>query len=90
MWSAPADAAVREWEAALAAEHDYTPAAEAIGELCLAREQYKKAQPYFRRVLAFDPNHYSAHFNLGLVEEHLGDRTSAIKEIEAACKIVPD
>jgi len=84
------DAALREWEAALAADHDYTPAAEAIGELWLAREQYQKAQPYFQRILASDPNDYSAHFNLGLVDEHLGDRAGALKELQAACKLAPE
>ncbi len=84
------DAALREWAAALTEEPNYTSAAEAIGELWLAREQYQKAQPYFQRILVFDPNDYSAHFNLGLIDEHLGNRTAAIKELQTACKIAPE
>jgi choline-sulfatase len=84
------DAALREWESALANEPSYTPAAEAIGELWLERQQYEKAAPYFARILALAPNDYSAHFNLGLVKEHLGDRTGALDQLRAACKIAPD
>jgi choline-sulfatase len=84
------DAALREWETALAGEHDYTPAAEASGELWLARQQYAKAAPYFEHILARTPNDYSAHFNLGLAQEHLGDRKGALEHLRAACKIAPD
>lgn len=84
------DAALREWEAALANDPSYIPAAKAIGDLWLAQQQYEKAEPYFQRILALAPNDYSAHFNLGLAKEHLGDRNGALDQLKTACKIAPD
>jgi len=84
------DAALREWESALANEPTYTPAAEAIGEFWMQQQQYAKAAPYFDRILSLAPNDYSAHFYLGLAKEHLRDRSGALDQLKAACKIAPD
>jgi arylsulfatase A-like enzyme len=85
-----ADAALREWQAALEQDREYTPAAQAIGEIWMARQEYAKARPYFDRVLAVNPSDYAAQFQLGLAEARLGNRPAAIEHLGAACKLMPD
>ncbi len=80
------DAALHEWEAALSVDPSDAPAAEAIGEVWLERQDYAKAQRYFERALAAASNDYMAEFKLGVAEEHLGLRNDALKHLESACK----
>jgi arylsulfatase A-like enzyme len=84
------DDAIREWEAALAQDHTYTPAAQSIGEVWMAKMEYTKARPYFDRVLAVNPNDYAAHFQLGVANARLGNRPAAIEHLKVACKLIPD
>ena len=85
-----ADDAIREWETALAKDHGYTPAAQAIGEVWMARQQYAKARPFFERVLAVNGNDYSAQFQLGVADARVGNRAEALQHLSAACKLIPD
>jgi len=84
------DDAIRDWEMALAQDGGYTPAAEAIGEVRLARQEFAKARPYFDRVLAVNPNDTAAQFGLGVADARLGDRAGALQHLQAACKLTPD
>ncbi len=84
------DAALREWDAALSIDRNDEPAAEAIGEVWLERQDYEKAREYFERAVAMIANDYTSQFKLGVAEEHLGMRDSALQHIQAACKLVPD
>jgi tetratricopeptide (TPR) repeat protein len=66
------------------------PAAEAIGEVWLERQDYSKAQQYFERALAASANDYTAEFKLGVAEERLGLWDKAARHLENACKLVPE
>jgi choline-sulfatase len=85
-----AEDAIREWETALKQDREYTPAAQAIGEVWMARQEYAKARPYFNRVLAVNQNDDAAQFQLGVAEARLGNRPSAIEHLRAACKLITD
>jgi tetratricopeptide (TPR) repeat protein len=83
------DDAIREWETALEQDREYTPAAQSIGEVWMARQEYAKARPYFERVLAVSQNDYAAQFQLGVADARLGDRSGAVEHLRAACKLIP-
>jgi len=66
---------------------------EAVGELgvVLQRQQkHKEGAEVYRRVLALDPGHPLAHFNLAHCQEKLGDREGALESLRAVVKHKPD
>jgi len=63
--------AVREWTAAVAADPKYAPAAQALGELYMGRQDWAKARRYFQQALAAVPGDTTIRFELGIVERHL-------------------
>ena len=89
------DDAIREWEAALAQDHTYTPAAQSIGELWMAKMEYAKARPYFERALAIwekvlgaeHPDAALSLNNLGGLLRRQGDLAAARSYYERALAI---
>jgi choline-sulfatase len=61
-----------------------------LGECYTEQRVYSKARVCFRQVLAAEPNDYTAHLELGIVDEHLGLLDEALEHVQAACKIYPD
>jgi arylsulfatase A-like enzyme len=62
------DDAVREWTAALAADPRYAPAAQALGEHFMKREQWAKARAYLQQALASAPGDPTVLSELKAVE----------------------
>lgn len=54
-----------------------------LGVVYLLTNQMARAVDAFRKAVEMDPNHASAHFNLGYVYLTLGDKTAAAKELKA-------
>jgi len=81
--------ALREWVTVLKLDPQYAPAAEAIGQYWLAKEDYAKARRRFEQVLALTPESYTGHFQLAIADEHLGLLPEARQHLEMACKIAP-
>jgi arylsulfatase A-like enzyme len=84
----PSDA-VREWEAALKFDPQYSPAAQSLGEYWLGRGDYAKARLRFEEVVALAPDSFTGHFQLAVAEEHLGMTSDARAHFQLACKIAP-
>ena len=84
------DAAVRNFEKALAIKPDYTEVnynlgltLQELGQLDAAVECYKKA-------IAIQPEYAEAHNNLGLTLQKLGQLDAAVKSYEEALAVNPD
>jgi tetratricopeptide (TPR) repeat protein len=84
------DQALRQWNAALAAEPGYTAVGEAIGALWMSLQDYPKARAAFQQVLAGAPGDFDALLQLGIVEERLGLMQEARQHIQAACRVAAD
>ena len=82
--------ALQQWNAVLAHDSTYAPAAEAIAEVWFARQNYAKARDYFRKAAAAAPDDYEAQFGLGIAEERLGLPREARGHLQAACRLEPD
>ena len=67
-----ADEAVREWTAALASDRKYAPAAQALGELYIGRQDWAKARQYLQQALAAAPGDRTLQYELGVVERNAG------------------
>jgi choline-sulfatase len=61
-----------------------------LGECYTEQRVYSKARSCFRQVLAAEPNDYTAHLDLGIVDERLGLLEEALEQVRAACRIYPD
>lgn len=81
--------AVREWTAALAANPEYAPVAQALGEFYMARQDWTKARPYLQRALAAASGDATVRFELGVVERHSGMFKEAMEHLRAACGANP-
>lgn len=55
-----------------------------LGTAYYDQERYAEAELAFRRVVAIDPSHGTAHAFLGLCEFELGDDRAALRDIEAS------
>ena len=84
------DDAIREWTAALAYDHVYAPADEAIGAVWFARGDYEKARSFFDQAVVVAPNDFAAELELGLIAEREGRFKEALERIEEACKVAPE
>jgi len=84
------DDALHQWSAVLADDPKYAPAAEAIAELWLARQDFPKARTYLQQVVTAAPGDYEAQFELGILDERLGATKEALEHLQAACKLAPD
>lgn len=69
--------AVREWTAALVADPEYAPVAQALGELYMSRQDWAKARPYLQQALAAVPGDPTVRFELGIVERNLARPSSS-------------
>jgi choline-sulfatase len=65
------DQAAREWTAALALDPEYAPAAQALGEQFMSRQDWTKARAYLQQALAAAPGDSTVRAELGAVAEHL-------------------
>lgn len=74
----------------LARDPHNTLARRDLGECYTEQRVYSKARSCFRQVLAAEPNDYTAHLELGIVDEHLGLLKEALENVRAACRIYPD
>ncbi len=81
--------ALREWSTVLKLDPQYTPAAEAIGQYWFSHGDYAKARLRFEQVVALTPESFAGHFQLAIVDEHLGLLREARQHLEIACKIAP-
>jgi tetratricopeptide (TPR) repeat protein len=66
---------------------------DALGELGLVlqnRKQYQEAVRCYERVLALQPGHALAHFNLAICRNHLGDRDGAVESLRATVRANPE
>ncbi len=61
-----------------------------LGECYTEQRVYSKARSCFRQVLTAEPDDYTAHLELGIVDEHLGLLEEALEHVRAACRIYPD
>lgn len=52
-------------------------------------DEYHQAMSYYRKVLAIDPLHHEAWYNLGYVQEELQDFANAIASFAKALEVVP-
>jgi tetratricopeptide (TPR) repeat protein len=78
--------AVRAWTAALASDPAYAPAAQALGEHSMKRQEWGKARSYLQQALAAVPGDPTIHFELGVVELKLGMFKEAVEYLRVACK----
>jgi tetratricopeptide (TPR) repeat protein len=75
------DAEVLFWQA-LKIDPDYIPALIDMGSLRAEQGKPAQAIPYLQRVLALDPAHAAAHYNLSLVYRMQGRSVEAAQEME--------
>jgi len=61
----------------------------AVGTQLTRMQRYPEAIVIFDKVLAMDPTHDNAHYNLGTCYERLGKNVEALKEFEAEKKLDP-
>jgi len=66
--------AVREWTAALAADPEYAPAAQALGEYYMSQQDWTKARMYLEQALAAVPGDSAVRYELGVVEQKVGKK----------------
>jgi predicted O-linked N-acetylglucosamine transferase (SPINDLY family) len=72
-----ADQAIEAYREAIIRRNDFAPAHNNVGTLLLARGETELAGKHFSAALRADPSLIEAVFNLGLIAERAGDRTSA-------------
>ena len=53
-------------------------------------ENYESATKDFEKIVGLDNKHYQAHFMLGSINEHFGDKTTALAHYEKALAAKPD
>jgi tetratricopeptide (TPR) repeat protein len=81
--------ALLEWTAALAADPEYFPAAQALGEHYQGERDWTKARPYFQQALKAAPGDATIRFELGVVERNLGMFKEALEHLRQACGANP-
>jgi len=84
------DDAIKELKAALALQPWYSRADEALAEIYLHKQDYAQAREYLNRLLAVDPNSYTAHYNLGIFAAGEKNWTEAERHISAAVRVDPN
>lgn len=79
--------ALREWRTAIERDHNYEPAAAAMGDVYLLQGLPGKAREAFEEAVVLSPGDYEAQFKLGAAEEQLGLLQDAKRHIEAGCRV---
>ena len=83
-------AAVQELQEAVTLSPGFTEAQYRLGlALRQSADGSAKAESAFRQVLQLNPDHASAHLQLGLLFSAKGDRTEAAAEFENAARLAP-
>jgi Tfp pilus assembly protein PilF len=82
--------AAPEVHAALAISPWYARAQELEGNICLQRGDYTGARRAFERLLAVEPDDYTAHYNLGILSAKDRDWEQAAIQLRAASHIDPN
>ena len=77
-------AAMKYWERSLQLDASRTDANDSLGYAFLLRDEYEKAEEYFRKALALDPNLASANFRLANTLVHQGNVREAVAILERA------
>jgi len=58
-----------------------------LGSLLVRMNRHQEASEKFRRVLEIEPDNVDAHYELGLLAEHLGDAASALRQYEVVLRL---
>jgi choline-sulfatase len=66
-----ADRAIREWTTTLATDPKYAPAAQALGEVYIGRQDWIKARSYLQQALAAAPGDATVRYEMSVVERNL-------------------
>src|SRR5262249_16677339 len=83
------DAAVAEYQRALATDPQHALAHNNLGVAWDALAEHRKAADEFKKAIASDPAYAEAHFNLGLSYYLLGDNARATQHFEKALSLEP-
>src|SRR5262249_31024639 len=85
-----ADAALAEFNAAVALDQNFVGAHNNIGRLLAERGRTAEAIAEFERVLKIDPSHVQAHYNLGALYGDSGDFVKSAEQFALARAAAPD
>lgn len=61
-----------------------------LGGILIDSQNWLQAEPYLQRALELDPNLAIAHYNLGLIYRHQGNRERASQAWQQARQLAPD
>jgi len=84
------EAAIREYERALAIDPGYAEAHNNLGILYLEAKVRDEAEAHFRSALELAPKHVQAHVNLGILLAEVGDPEAAVSHFERALAYAPN
>jgi arylsulfatase A-like enzyme len=73
----------------LAEDPQNTLARRDLGMIYVETNVLTKARMCFDKVLAAAPDDYLSHYELGIVEERLGQPREALRQIQMACRLAP-
>lgn len=76
--------AMKHWERSLQLDASRADANDSLGYAFLLRDEYEKAETYFRNALALDPNLATAHFRLANTLVHQGKMSEAAAILDRA------
>jgi tetratricopeptide (TPR) repeat protein len=76
--------AITHWERSLQLDASRADANDSLGYACLLRDEYERAETYFRKALALDPNLATANFRLAKTLVHQGKMREAAAILESA------
>ena len=77
-------AAIKDWERSLQLDATRADANDSLGYALLLRDEYEKAETYFRQALTLDPNLATANFRLANTLVHQGKMREAASILERA------
>jgi len=80
-------AAMKEWERSLQLDATRADANDSLGYALLLRDDYEKAEEYFRKALGIDPTLATANFRLATTLVHEGKMREAISILEKATSL---
>ncbi|MDR3629366.1 MAG: tetratricopeptide repeat protein [Desulfocapsaceae bacterium] len=84
------ESAVREYKKGLQCDANNINLLNSLGVTYALMDKHKTAHQFFGRVLELDPDNFMALYNLGLGENFLGHRHSALVRFERALAVYPE
>ena len=81
--------AVSEYQEIIA-KYNYAPAYHRLGNICLMREQFAQAIPYYQQAIALNSSHYQAWHNLGVALQNQREIEKAIAAFNQALSLKPN